>query len=121
MERERATAEGAEVFKSLPPKTKREISNLRKLEASLAARYELCVERIKKLLLSRGFSPAVAQGMDHSTEHFEPSKLRKWTAMERRKEGFLHSLTPQLEKWRARIIATTAILEEEQARRDSEA
>lgn len=41
--------------------------------------------------------------------------------MERRKEAFLHSLTPQLEKWRARIIATTAVLEEEQARRDSEA
>lgn len=41
--------------------------------------------------------------------------------MERKKEAFLHSLTPQLEKWRARIIATTAVLEEEQARRDSEA
>lgn len=44
--------------------------------------------------------------------------LQQWTASERRKEAFLHSLTPQLERWRARIVATTLVLEEEMARKE---
>lgn len=43
---------------------------------------------------------------------------QQWTAAERRKEAFLHSLTPQLERWRARIVTTTLVLEEEKARRE---
>eukprot|EP00752_Nemacystus_decipiens_P006453 g5812.t1 len=106
------------IFKALPPKTKRTISNLRRQEVSLMARYELCVERIKKLLLNRGFSPAVALVADNSPDDNQPMRPRKWTGSERRKEAFLHSLTPQLERWRSRIIATTLVLEEEMARRD---
>lgn len=61
--------------------TKRDISNLRKQEVALVARYELCRERIKKLLLNRGFSPAAAADeMDHSPDDDnddEPLKPRK--------------------------------------------
>lgn len=45
------------------------------------------------------------------------NKMQQWTASERKREAFLHSLTPQLERWRSRIVATTLALEEEMARR----
>lgn len=41
------------------------------------ARYEQCVERIKKLLLNRGFSPAVAAEADHSPDTNQPKQPRK--------------------------------------------
>jgi len=48
---------------------------------ALVARYELCRERIKKLLLNKGFSPAAAAAVevDHSPDgsNNEPHKPRK--------------------------------------------
>ncbi|CAM9473969.1 unnamed protein product, partial [Pylaiella littoralis] len=112
------TGKNTEIYKLLPPRIKRNISNLRRLDAALVARYEACLERIKKLLLSRGFAPAVATGTEHPSGADEKGP-RKWTTSERKKEAFLHSLTPQLERWRARIVATTLVLEDEKARRDA--
>lgn len=40
--------------------------------------------------------------------------LYQLTEKEIKKEAFLHSLTPQLERWRARVNAITEVLQEYQ-------
>lgn len=49
--------------------------------------------------------------------HKNEKKLTQLTAAEVEKEKYLHSLTPQLERWRARVTAMTHVLEEFLAQR----